>query len=93
MLYRGKALPELANGYVFGDWGKGRGHLFVAYPPTLGLGSWKKMEIEVSGNPSEIGQLLGIGQDENAELYLLTRAPGVGATGNSGSIYKIVPNK
>ena len=93
MLYRGKALPDLANGYVFGDWGKGRGHLFVAYPPILRLGSWKKMEIKVSGNPSEIGQLLGIGQDENGELYLLTRAPGVGATGNSGSIYKIVPNK
>jgi glucose/arabinose dehydrogenase len=93
MVYRGKAIPELTNGYVFGDWGKGRGHLFVAYPPTLGLGSWKMMEIKVSGNPSEIGQLLGIGKDEGGELYLLTRAPGVGATGNSGSIYKIVPNK
>ena len=90
MVYHSKAIPELTNAYVFGDWGKGRGHLFVAYPPTLGPGSWKIMEIEVSGSPSEIGQLLGIGKDISGELYLLTRAPGVGATGNSGSIYKIV---
>src|SRR6266498_1463243 len=91
-VYRGKALPELAGGYIFGDWGKGRGHLFVSYRPILGLGLWKIIEIEVAGKRSEIGQLLGIGQDENGELYLLTRAPGVGATGNSGSVYKIVPH-
>jgi len=93
MVYRGNAIPELAGGYIFGDWGRGNGHLFVAYPPTLGLGSWKITEIqtEVSGNQAEIGQLLGIGQDENGELYLLTKAPGVGAIGNSGSIYKMIP--
>ncbi|HEX9387719.1 MAG TPA: PQQ-dependent sugar dehydrogenase [Anaerolineales bacterium] len=91
MVYRGKAIPELAGKYIFGDWGKGNGHLFVANPPTFGVGSWKFIEMEVSGNPSEIGQLLGIGQDESGELYLLTRAPGVGATGDSGSVYKITP--
>jgi glucose/arabinose dehydrogenase len=90
-IYRGKSIPELAGGYIFGDWGRGNGHLFVGYPPILGLGAWEIIGIEVSGNSSEIGQLLGIGQDENGELYLLTRAPGVGATGDSGSIYKIVP--
>jgi glucose/arabinose dehydrogenase len=90
MVYRGKAIPDLAGGYIFGDWGRGNGHLFVANPPTFGIGSWNLIEIEVSGSPSKIGQLLGIGQDENRELYLLTRAPGVGATGNSGSVYKIV---
>jgi glucose/arabinose dehydrogenase len=91
MVYRGRAIPELVGRYVFGDWGKGRGHLFVAYPPALGAGSWPITEIQISGNPSEIGQLLGIGQDETGELYLLTRAAGVSATGNSGVIYKIVP--
>ena len=91
VVYHGKAIPELVGRYVFGDWGKGRGHVFAAYPPALGAGSWTIAEIQVSGNPSEIGQLLGIGQDEIGELYLLTRAAGVGATGNSGVIYKIVP--
>ena len=91
MVYHGKAIPELAGRYIFGDWGRGNGHLFIAYPPTLGPGSWKISEIQIEGNAPELGQLLGIGQDENGELYLLTRTPGVGATGNSGSVYKIVP--
>jgi len=91
MVYRGKTIPELAGKYIFGDWGKGNGHLFVANPPTFVVGSWKFMEMEVSGTPSEIGQLLGIGQDESGELYLLTKAPGVGATGDSGLVYKITP--
>lgn len=92
-VYRGKTFPELAGGYVFGDWGRGKGHLFVAYPPSLGSGIWNVTEIQVrtpDGN-SGIGQLLGIGQDHNGELYLLTKAPGVGASGTSGAVYKIVP--
>jgi glucose/arabinose dehydrogenase len=95
MVYRGKAIPELADGYIFGDWGKGNGHLFVAYPPAFGRGSWKitEIQLQVPYNQSGIGQLLGIGRDENGELYLLTKAPGIGAAGNTGMIYKIVPNE
>ena len=93
MVYRGDAIPELAGGYIFGDWGRGHGHLFVARPPAFGSGIWKitEIQLEIPGNDSEIGQLLGIGQDEHGELYLLTKAPGVGATGTSGAVYKIVP--
>ena len=91
MVYRGKALPGFTGDYLFGDWGRGNGHLFVASPPSFGIGSWRITEVELAGRQPEIGQLLGIGQDEEGELYLLTRAPGVGPTGNSGSIYKIVP--
>ncbi|HLO34015.1 MAG TPA: PQQ-dependent sugar dehydrogenase [Anaerolineales bacterium] len=93
MVYHGKVLPELNGGYVFGDWGKGRGHLFVARPRTFGLGLWNVMEIRVGipGGQSQIGQLLGIGQDENKELYLLTKAPGIGTAGDSGIIYKLIP--
>jgi glucose/arabinose dehydrogenase len=87
MVYRGKAIPDLAGGYVFGDWGRGNGRLFVAYPPVLGIGLWKTTEI-LSG----IGQLLGIGQDEDREIYLLTKASGTGPTGNSGAVYKIIPS-
>ena len=92
MVYRGKSLPEFTGDYLFGDWGRGNGHLFVASPPSFGIGSWRITEVEVAGKQSEIGQLLGIGQDEEGELYVLTRVPGVGPTGNSGSIYKIVPS-
>jgi glucose/arabinose dehydrogenase len=88
VVYRGEAIPELKDGYVFGDWGRGNGHLFVAYPPGFGSGLWDITEIQLD---IEIGQLLGIGEDERGELYLLTKAPGVGASGNSGAAYKITP--
>lgn len=88
MVYRGEAIPELTGEYVFGDWGRGNGHLFVAYPPSFGYGLWDITEIPLD---LEIGQLLGIGQDEHGELYLLTKAPSMGAIGNSGKVYKIVP--
>lgn len=85
-VYRGSTIPELKAGYVFGDWGRGNGHLFVARPSALDLGTWTITEI-----PIDIDQLLGIGQDKSGELYLLTKEPGIGATGTSGAIYKIVP--
>lgn len=93
MVYHGKALPDLSGSYIFGDWGRGNGRLFVAYPPALGIGLWKTAEIQIKshGNQSQIGQLLGIGQDESREIYLLTKAPGTGPIGNSGAVYKIVP--
>jgi hypothetical protein len=95
MVYHGQSIPELHGGYVFGDWGRGKGRLFVAHPPTFGSGLWNIAEIQLAldGSQPEIGQLLGIGQDESGELYLLTKAPGVGAIGTTGTIYKIVPQK
>jgi glucose/arabinose dehydrogenase len=92
-VYRGKSIPELTGGYIFGDWGRGRGHLFVAHPPRFGLGSWDVTEIQINfpTNQQELGQLLGIGKDEREELYVLMKAPGTGATGNTGVIYKMVP--
>jgi len=89
MVYRGEAIPELRGGYIFGDWGRGNGHLFVAFPPQWGM---REIQLEIPGNSSGMGQLLGIGQDESGELYLLAKAPGTGATGNSGVVYKIVPS-
>jgi glucose/arabinose dehydrogenase len=92
-VYRGSALPDLVGGYIFGDWGRGNGHLFMAYPPSFNIGEWKFMEMMVE-NPSGqagIGQLLGIGHDEAGEIYILTREPGTGPSGNSGSVYKLAP--
>lgn len=85
-VYRGSAIPELRDAYIFGDWGRGNGHLFAARPRLFDLGQWNITEI-----PVEMDQLLGIGQDKSGEIYLLTKAPGIGATGTSGTIYKIVP--
>jgi len=92
MVYHGKVFPDLAGRYVFGDWGQGNGRLFVAHPPVLGMGLWRIEEIPVKipGHQSGIGQLLGLGQDEDREIYLLTKAPGTGPAGNSGAIYQLV---
>lgn len=87
VVYRGESIPELKGGYVFGDWGRGNGHLFVAYPPAIGSGLWEITEIPLG---IKIGQLLGMGEDARGELYLLTKAPSVGAGRNSGMVYKIV---
>jgi len=93
-IYRGEMLSSLHEGYVFGDWGRGNGHLFVAHPPAFGKGLWKITEIQVeTPDQSGMGQLLGIGEDENKELYLLTKDPGVGPVGDSGRLYKLIPLK
>ena len=95
MVYQGNAIPELRDGYVFGDWGRGDGHLFLARPPSIGTGLWKITEIQLEGSKGQakFGQLLGIGQDGERELYLLTKDPGIGVSGTSGLIYKIIPVK
>lgn len=92
VVYRGEAIPELTGGYVFGDWGRGNGHLFVAQPPYFGSGLWEitEIQLDIPDGKTGIGQLLGVGQDQKGELYLLTKAPGLGANGNSGAVYKIV---
>jgi glucose/arabinose dehydrogenase len=93
-MYRGEMLPSLHMGYIFGDWGRGNGHLFVANPPAFGKGLWKITEIQAETHDGfGIGQLLGIGQDEVGELYLLTKDPGTGPVGDNGKLYKLIPPK
>ncbi len=94
-VYHGETLPSLNGGYMFGDWGIGRGHLFIAHPPALRAGLWQITEIQVEfpDGQAGIGQLLGIGRDESGELYLLTKAPGIGPIGDSGRVYKLVPRQ
>jgi glucose/arabinose dehydrogenase len=89
-VYHGKSLLSLQDDYVFGDWGRGDGRLFIAHPPIFGRGPWKVTEIQIE-HQNGIGQLLGIGQDDEDELYLLTKDPGIGPIGNSGKLYKLVP--
>jgi hypothetical protein len=53
---------------------------------------WKitEVQIETPEHLQELGQLLGIGQNEQGELYLLTKAPGLGASGNTGRVYRLL---
>jgi glucose/arabinose dehydrogenase len=94
-VYHGNAIPAWQDAYIFGDWGRGNGRLFMARPRNFGLGLWKVSEIQIkfTENQKQLGQLLDIGWDKAGELYLLTKEPGLGATGNTGVIYKIMPAK
>ena len=92
-VYRGRAIPSLRGAYVFGDWSRtfgprGEATLLAARPPPSGRGLWPHRVLSVEGGIPHF--LVGIGQDEAGELYLLTRdAPGL--AGDSGRIFKVIP--
>ncbi len=91
VIYRGTALRGLYGDFVFGDWGRGVHSLFAADPQPDGAGPWTIQPIRVEIPGSQGGQLLGLGVDQNRELYILAKDPGIGPVGNTGRIYEIVP--
>jgi glucose/arabinose dehydrogenase len=97
-VYRGQALPGLVGRYIFGDWSTGYaspdGTLLVASRPAGGAGPWGWQKVKINGSPNgKVNHfVLGFGQDESGEIYVLT-ADTVGPTGNTGKVYKIVPGQ
>lgn len=95
-IYRGKALPDFNGHYIFGDWstsfGQPNGTLLVAAPKPAGQGLWQVQKLQISNNPGgRLGHfVLGFGQDNNGEVYLLT-SDRSGPTGSTGSVYRIMP--
>lgn len=92
-IYRGADLPDLAGRYVFGDFSRGfgpDGSLLVA--TNTGGPSWSLEELVIAGEPNgRIGRyVLGFGEDEHGELYVLTQ-DALGPTGTSGKVFKITP--
>jgi len=93
-VYRGKALPELAGDYVFGDWGRiwgvPGGTLLVAHRPKSGEGAWTVEPLQL-GSPSRVASyIVGFGEDNDGELYVLTNG-NIGLTPGKGEVWKIVP--
>lgn len=92
-VYRGAAIPELSGWYVFGDFStdfiSSDGTLFAAQENSDG--TWTLNELVVAGRTGgRIGRfILGFGQDETGEVYVLTTA-NVGPTGDTGEVHKIV---
>ena len=94
-VYRGKALPQLAGKYVFGDWSRNfalpDGVLFLATRP--GSASEKKWTMEPLElvSPKKIGAfVVAFGQDAEGEIYILTNGRN-GLTGNTGKVYQLAP--
>lgn len=88
-VYRGEALSSLYGAYVFGDWSSSfyppRGSLF--YLEEREPGRWERFVLE----PVQVFNryLLGFGQDENGELYVLS-STSLGPTGTSGDVRRII---
>lgn len=86
-VYRGSAIPELQGKYIFGDWGsftEPRARIFVG---DLMTGTIKELRI----NNLELSLwLLGLGQDDQGELYVLG-SRSLGPSGLTGQIFKIEP--
>ncbi len=92
-VYRGRALPYLRGRYIFGDFsgrhGAADGRLYVGTPPVHGS-EWTMDELRIEGRGKLKEYLLGIGQDADHELYVLSSST-QGPEGSSGRVYRIVP--
>lgn len=95
-VYRGKALPELAGHYIYGDWsgtqGSPQGRLFVARRPAGGSGQWAVESLRVGGRNKAYGCVVAFGEDNDGELYVLTNGSTT-LTPGKGRIWKIVPEE
>jgi plastocyanin len=91
-LYRGSEIEGLQGNFVFGDWsqsfGEPGGRMFMAEPQDEGL--WPITELIVTGENEGFEKfVLGFGEDQDGELYVLTTEMG-GPTGDTGKVYRII---
>ncbi|MFD1186389.1 PQQ-dependent sugar dehydrogenase [Pontibacter rugosus] len=92
-VYRGSVRANLRGNYLFGVWtqhhGKPDGAIFSA-EMTGEQGSWDYRKLHFQGMPgASLGHyLLGFGQDNSGEVYLLTTDK-AGPVGNTGKVFQI----
>lgn len=93
-VYRGKALPELAGRYVFGDWSRNwglpQGAILAAQRPETGSGRWSVSPVTVVQPRDFSGYVTGLGEGRDGELYLMTNGSN-GLTPGKGRVWKLVP--
>jgi glucose/arabinose dehydrogenase len=97
-VYRGAAMPDLDGYYIFGDYTASPefapdGTLFWAEASDEG-GMWEWGELQVAGmENSRLGAyVLGIGQGEDGELYVMTSTSSA-PTGDTGKVWRLVPGQ
>lgn len=98
-IYNGTAMPEVRGGYLFGSWGN-ESKLYIACPSDRDR-LWEYQNITVvdlvidgeamdAPNGTIPAFLLGFGQDNDGESYVLT-AEERGPEGETGKVWRIVP--
>jgi len=88
-IYRGIENPSLYGKYIFGDWSSSfvvpRGKLFYLEETSPGL--WQRFDL--INDQSFNRFVLSFGEDENGELYVLSKTT-LGPTGSTGDVRKII---
>jgi hypothetical protein len=91
-VYRGKAIPELRDAYVFGDWqgDSKQGRLFYLKPLIADDRLNAIHEFRIAGK--ELGKLMlhGFGEDADGEIYVLANETGA-PSGRTGVVLKMLP--
>ncbi len=106
-VYNGTAVPDLSGRYVFGYWNGNfaaatppPGWNASAFPDSAenltpeDVAMWRLQRLNVTATPAEPADtfLLGFGEDEDSELYVLTTGvAGPDASTATGRVWKIVP--
>ena len=90
-VYRGTESPKLFGKYVFGDWSSSfvvsNGKIF--YLEEVSPDVWERFELKPSEQFNRY--VLSFGEDENGELYLLSKTT-LGPTGDTGDVRRIIVN-
>lgn len=92
-VYRGRDLREFSGDYLFGDYSREEeepdGSLFVAEPSSTGLWGLEQLEVERRPGARLHHFVLGFGQDNAGEVYVLT-SDATGPSGATGRVYRLV---
>ena len=92
-VYRGTELPDFEGKYIFGDWSSSSseagGLLFLATPQDEGRWPFQALSVVEREEGALHEYVLGFGQDNDGELYVLTTEMG-GPTGSTGKVHRIV---
>ena len=93
-VYRGNENLALYGQFIFGtwsqDWNEPSGRLLVGRPPPGGAGQWSYQLLDISGAPSGLlsHYVLGFGQDNAGELYVLT-SDRLSPNGTTGKVHRL----
>jgi glucose/arabinose dehydrogenase len=91
-VYRGSDVPDLAGRYIFGDYSTSfdaaSGQVFAA--TVSGSGPWSFEELRFGSTDSRLNAyVLGFGQDNEGEVYVLTSETGT-PSGTTGRVWRLV---
>jgi glucose/arabinose dehydrogenase len=93
-VYRGSDVRHMRGRYIFGDWSRAfatpDGTLFTAAPRSSGMWPMQELIVTTTANGRLNHFLLGFGQDNDGEVYVLTTDL-AGPSGTTGRVYRIAP--